>query len=342
MSALPGTGVDVHGGLEQQREVGPTRTQRTRAHVNVLQRAASSEPTVPQTQTVSERVRVRKDAEAKVVSIELQKRRNILINTTSLARFTQNELEDYATATRVRARTAMPSVTQTSMREAREEALTGADLWLTHHRPPPEPLGMRPHHQCGICQVVKSHPVSPQKRRRGAPTDLDDCFADWTPVPDEDSDQVHAVADTLSSYDLLADEMLEGVKRKRYYSSFGASQLSLFQDEPVRLWQPLASTFLDMECRRDGLGDSVHHPTCDCCNAVYIVPINDGPPAVRLFRCDDCGQFLQCGDCLLSRHATNLLHILRLGLRAWIGFEGVRIVPWNMVNTLYDLELKES
>ncbi|KAJ7256917.1 hypothetical protein C8J57DRAFT_1235224 [Mycena rebaudengoi] len=31
-----------------------------------------------------------------------------------------------------------------------------------------------------------------------------------------------------------------------------------------------------------------------------------------------------------------------LGLRAWIGFEGVRIVPWNMVNTLYDLELKES
>jgi hypothetical protein len=32
----------------------------------------------------------------------------------------------------------------------------------------------------------------------------------------------------------------------------------------------------------------------------------------RLFRCDQCGDFLQCEECVLERHQLNPLHCLRV------------------------------
>ncbi|KAJ6501536.1 hypothetical protein C8R47DRAFT_1211112 [Mycena vitilis] len=62
-----------------------------------------------------------------------------------------------------------------------------------------------------------------------------------------------------------------GDKRKRYESS----------DDPFNLWRPLVQQFLDELARREGLGDE-HQK--------------------------DCGEFFQCNECLLSRHALSPLH----------------------------------
>ncbi|KAJ7615082.1 hypothetical protein DFH06DRAFT_1013756 [Mycena polygramma] len=70
----------------------------------------------------------------------------------------------------------------------------------------------------------------------------------------------------------------------------------------MELWRPLAGDFLDGLLRRDGLGDAIFDPACACCQA------KDG---IRLFRCDQCGSFLQCADCVRSRHQLNMLHCLR-------------------------------
>jgi hypothetical protein len=60
------------------------------------------------------------------------------------------------------------------------------------------------------------HNVWPRKSRRRL-NDLGDEYADWTPVPEDDLDGVHAVADTVTSFDISPDD--ETVKRKRYASS---------------------------------------------------------------------------------------------------------------------------
>jgi hypothetical protein len=63
--------------------------------------------------------------------------------------------------------------------------------------------------------------LRPQKRARG-PEDLGDTYAGWTPVaddPGDDLDAVHAVADTVTSYDVSLDDVADGGKRKCYTSS---------------------------------------------------------------------------------------------------------------------------
>ncbi|KAJ6457197.1 hypothetical protein C8R47DRAFT_995822 [Mycena vitilis] len=136
--------------------------------------------------------------------------------------------------------------------------------------------------------------VRPQKRRRGV-EDLADEYATWTPVADGDADVVNAYADTVTSYDVSPDDDdEETLKRKRYASS----------DDPMSLWRPLAQDFLEALMRREGLGDYTSNPACSCCKATY-------GPGVRIFRCDQCGDYLQCGTCVLSRHAQNPLHCLK-------------------------------
>jgi hypothetical protein len=63
--------------------------------------------------------------------------------------------------------------------------------------------------------------VRPQKKPRREPGTLEDAFAAWTPVNDNDMAEVHAVADTVSSYDVTVDDDDDGAKRKRYQSSVG-------------------------------------------------------------------------------------------------------------------------
>ncbi|KAJ7163989.1 hypothetical protein C8R43DRAFT_1122949 [Mycena crocata] len=143
------------------------------------------------------------------------------------------------------------------------------------------------------------------KRRRLAPTELQgDQFARWTPVNDPNNDPVaHAVADTVTSFDVEPDSDNDddddadgsGVKRKRYLSS----------DQPMLLWRELMQDFVDFLMRLQGLGEDHDNPCCALCSAVYR------PGSVRIFRCKDCGQFLQCQDCILSRHKLSPLHVLK-------------------------------
>jgi hypothetical protein len=60
--------------------------------------------------------------------------------------------------------------------------------------------------------------VRPQKRQRADPGQPADTYADWTPVPDDDLEEVHAVADTVTSLDVVPEDE-ETLKRKRYKSS---------------------------------------------------------------------------------------------------------------------------
>ncbi|KAJ7602634.1 hypothetical protein DFH06DRAFT_1351152 [Mycena polygramma] len=117
--------------------------------------------------------------------------------------------------------------------------------------------------------------VRPQKRARRTAEDLPDVYADWTPVPDNDLGEVGGVADTVTSYDVSPDDDTDTAKRKRYASS----------DEPMSLWRPLAGRFLDGLMRREGLGDYTYDPACALCKTPHS-------PTRRLFRCDQCGEFL--------------------------------------------------
>ncbi|KAJ7097104.1 hypothetical protein B0H15DRAFT_945777 [Mycena belliarum] len=74
------------------------------------------------------------------------------------------------------------------------------------------------------------------------------------------------------------------------------------------VWRPMKALFLDELLRHDGLGDDLHAPQCALCSATYDVS-SHAPP--QLFKCGDCGQFLQCKACCLSRHALAPLHVVK-------------------------------
>ncbi|KAJ7055666.1 hypothetical protein C8F01DRAFT_993960 [Mycena amicta] len=78
------------------------------------------------------------------------------------------------------------------------------------------------------------------------------------------------------------------------------------QDNPNALWRPLMQTFLDALLRHDGLGDYAKNPKCAFCVSGY----GDGT-STRIFRCEDCGEFLQCESCVRERHTLSPLHKLR-------------------------------
>ncbi|KAJ6455636.1 hypothetical protein C8R47DRAFT_1228133 [Mycena vitilis] len=75
----------------------------------------------------------------------------------------------------------------------------------------------------------------------------------------------------LDDNDGQEDPSASGEKRKRYESS----------DDPFNLWRPLLQRFLDELARREGLGDDHQQ---------------------------ECGEFFQCKECLLARHALSPLH----------------------------------
>lgn len=72
----------------------------------------------------------------------------------------------------------------------------------------------------------------------------------------------------------------------------------------MSLWRPLKGLFGDELVRHDGLGDHLHDPKCSFCESSH--------PTSRIFKCRDCGQFLQCMACCLSRHKLSPLHVLEV------------------------------
>ncbi|KAJ7701888.1 hypothetical protein B0H17DRAFT_1128104 [Mycena rosella] len=136
------------------------------------------------------------------------------------------------------------------------------------------------------------------KRRRIEPTELNDTFGNWIPVPDDgESLGVHGYSDSDSESDDL--DPATGLKRKRYRTS----------DDPDRVWCELKQMFLDKTVRCDGLGDSLGAVACRCCPEV--AEGNVPPVPEQLFKCNDCGDFLQCKACVISWHTVQPLHVLK-------------------------------
>ncbi|KAJ7059879.1 hypothetical protein C8F01DRAFT_1253971 [Mycena amicta] len=140
--------------------------------------------------------------------------------------------------------------------------------------------------------------VAPQKRPKGGFLDEADPYVDWVEAPEASGDFAN-IASTLSSYDTFEHVGAEDEgKRKRYESS----------DDPMKLWRRDKHVFLDHLVRHDGLGDDHAGPTCLLCHAPY-------GSTTRIFRCEPCGQFLQCEGCLEERHRLQPLH----PIKEWTG-----------------------
>ncbi|KAK7043444.1 CxC2 domain-containing protein [Favolaschia claudopus] len=124
------------------------------------------------------------------------------------------------------------------------------------------------------------------KKRRLVPSKLDDQWAEWIPVPDEGFTEEDAVA-----FDGEQAAAVLG-KRKEYVSS----------RDPMSLWHPLMGDFLAELLRHEGLGDDANAPRCALCGAAEHI---------RLFKCGDCGQYLQCESCCVEQHRRTPLHVLK-------------------------------
>ncbi|KAJ7716561.1 hypothetical protein B0H16DRAFT_1741222 [Mycena metata] len=133
------------------------------------------------------------------------------------------------------------------------------------------------------------------KKRRVQPTELEDSYAQWIPVPDDGYDIADG-RDSESNPMNAVDATPTTNKRKLYASSV----------DPMSLWRPMKSRFSDEILRHHGLGNDYHDPKCARCQIAYTAA---GPTAVRIFKCEDCGEFLQCSACCVSHHATSPLHV---------------------------------
>ncbi|KAJ7492940.1 hypothetical protein B0H11DRAFT_2228263 [Mycena galericulata] len=128
------------------------------------------------------------------------------------------------------------------------------------------------------------------KKRRVKPSELDDSYAQWIPVPDAAYEDVEGL--DSSPMDGVASST--GARKRKEYAS---------SDDPMSLWRPLKALFADQLVRHDGLGDDFCAPRCAVCSLSYTA-------TTRLFKCRDCGQFLQCKTCCLSRHELTPLHVI--------------------------------
>ncbi|KAJ7764957.1 hypothetical protein DFH07DRAFT_770232 [Mycena maculata] len=126
------------------------------------------------------------------------------------------------------------------------------------------------------------------KKRCVQPGELQDSYGQWIPVPEadyEDAEGHPGDEGELRVMDAVSSEST-GRKRKEYASA----------DDPMSLWRPMKAFFLDEIIRHEGLGPTTRS-------------------AGRLFKCYDCGEFLQCKTCCIAHHARSPLHVLR----EWMG-----------------------
>jgi predicted RNA-binding Zn-ribbon protein involved in translation (DUF1610 family) len=152
------------------------------------------------------------------------------------------------------------------------------------------------------------------KKRRIEPSDLADPYGDWDPLPEGDEGWVGGEYDELGDDEEI--DSATGAKRKRYQSSVSlvlfskprrTAEAHRLQDDPNTLWRQLQQTFLDEMVHCDGLGDALGNPSCSSCGAKTT-----SDATVRLFRCSECGPYLQCHACILACHSMQPLHILKV------------------------------
>ncbi|KAJ7870131.1 hypothetical protein B0H13DRAFT_1634924 [Mycena leptocephala] len=153
------------------------------------------------------------------------------------------------------------------------------------------------------------------KQRRVQPSELADLYGQWIPLPEDGDGADNGVnpVDSVSS--------VPGNKRKEYASS----------DDPMSEWRPLKGKFLDELLWHDGLGNDFHDPKCAHCKTLYI-PGSASAAPMRIFKCEDCRQFLQCQECCLSHHALTPLH----AIKEWTGcfWKGTTLADLGLVYQL--------
>ncbi len=83
----------------------------------------------------------------------------------------------------------------------------------------------------------------------------------------------------------------------------------------MKVWQQLEEVFLVETIRRAGLGNSTREPSCCRCLRRMVVNKGDADTGAGdnqhitdLFRCEMCGEFMECKDCCLERHQRSPLH----------------------------------
>ncbi|KAJ7054003.1 hypothetical protein C8F01DRAFT_1260221 [Mycena amicta] len=143
--------------------------------------------------------------------------------------------------------------------------------------------------------------VTPQKRVRLEDDLSVDQYADFIPPSLLQGDDLASVADTLTAteevyHHFIEDDEVSHGKRDRYESS----------DNPMAPWRRRKDEILDHLLRHDGLGQDTYHPACRFCDAAY-----GQDEKIRIFRCQDCGVFLQCESCLKERHELTPLHVIK-------------------------------
>ncbi|KAJ7186909.1 hypothetical protein C8R46DRAFT_1206901 [Mycena filopes] len=126
------------------------------------------------------------------------------------------------------------------------------------------------------------------KRRKITPSDLNDSFNVWVPLHEGDEDNSPELDDG-------EDGAGGSDKRKRYDTS-----------ATLETWRPHMPRFLDALVKRHALD-----PTEKCGSCAKPLPVKG-----RRFRCTDCGDFVQCLECALTRHTVTPLH----RLKEWKGF----------------------
>ncbi|KAJ7083274.1 hypothetical protein C8R43DRAFT_1142719 [Mycena crocata] len=78
--------------------------------------------------------------------------------------------------------------------------------------------------------------------------------------------------------------------------------------DPMSLWRPMKAFFLDELLRHEGLGEDLDAPECAHRHASLR---NGNAAGCRLFKCEDCGEFLQCENCCVKNHAHTPLHVIK-------------------------------
>ncbi|KAJ7088008.1 hypothetical protein B0H15DRAFT_949821 [Mycena belliarum] len=138
------------------------------------------------------------------------------------------------------------------------------------------------------------------KKRRLEPSDLRDTLAEWIPVPDDDfSEEGLRPLEEDGGEDGTEPESVLG-KRKEYQST----------TNPMSLFRPLMGFFLDEMLRHEGLGDALDEQMCAHCRRDLGGAVAVGE-AARIFKCAECGEFLQCEACCLTMHARTPLHVIK-------------------------------
>ncbi|KAJ7807053.1 hypothetical protein B0H13DRAFT_2386681 [Mycena leptocephala] len=171
------------------------------------------------------------------------------------------------------------------------------------------------------------------------PDKLHDSLAEWIPVLDDDDigDDLRATLDAISG-------STDSGKRKGYTSS----------DNPISEFKDVQEDMVHELLRLCGLGDSMTNPQCTICHVKLDSTLPAMAPATdsddhRIFKCPDCGEFIQCKNCCVERHSMMPLHFPKvwngkfwadttlksLGLVYQLGHQGAPCpTPVTMVRSL--------